>query len=122
MKLIKPIHAIICNPVLEDCSQVADTGIGGQPKTYINNAVQSIITIFFIFGLIYFIYHFILAAYKMIASQGDPKKYEEAQHALLYSIIGIGIIFSVFAILKLVGTIFGIQGLGDLSGISWPSL
>ena len=117
MNLIKPIYAIICNPVLTDC----ETKIQPDPKGYFSNAIQTIITVFFIFGLVYFVYHFILAGYKMIASQGDPKKYEESQHALLYSLIGIGIIFSVFALLKLVGTIFGITGLNGLE-IAWPSL
>ena len=116
MFLIKPIQAAITNPVLKNSES-----IGSNPTGYTNNALQSIITVFFIFGLIYFIYHFILGGYKMIASQGDPKKYEEAQHALLYSIIGIIIIFSVFALLKVVGSIFGINGLDTLT-ISWPSL
>jgi hypothetical protein len=115
MNLIKPIYAAITNPVL------TNQKINENPKSYVNSAIQTIISIFFIFGLVYFIYHFILAGYKMIASQGDPKKYEEAQHALLYSLIGIIIIFSVFALLKLVGTIFGITGLDGLT-ITWPSL
>lgn len=116
MFLIKPVQAIINNPVLKDSQS-----INSNPQNYTNSAFQVIISVFFIFGLIYFIYHFILAGYKMIASQGDPKKYEEAQHALLYSIIGIGIIFSIFVVLKLVGTIFGIQGLNNLQ-ITWPTL
>lgn len=115
MFLIKPIHAAITNPVL------INQKINENPKTYINSAIQAIFSIFFIFGLIYFVYHFILGGYKMISSQGDPKKYEEAQHALIYSLIGIIIIFSVFALLKVVGTIFGITGLDNLT-ITWPSL
>jgi hypothetical protein len=115
MFLIKPIHAAITNPVL------INQDINKNPKTYINSTLQAIISILFIFGLIYFVYHFILGGYKMISSQGDPKKYEEAQHALLYSLVGIIIIFSVFALLKVVGTIFGITGLDNLT-ITWPSL
>lgn len=116
MNLIKPVYAIIKNPLLDNSQD-----INTNPQRYVNSAIQTIISIFFIFGLVYFVYHFILAGYKMISSQGDPKKYEEAQHALLYSIIGIIIIFSVFALLKLVGTIFSITGLDGLK-ISWPSL
>jgi Type IV secretion system pilin len=115
MNIIKPVYAKITNPVL------VKQNIGDDPKAYINSALQTVISIFFIFGLIYFIYHFIISGYHMISSQGDPKKYEEAQHALLYSLLGIGIIFSVFAILKVVGTIFGIEGLGQLE-ITWPTL
>ena len=121
MNLIKQVYAIVCNPLLEDCTKVGSGGIGGEPQTYVNSALQTIISIFFIFGLIYFIYHFILAGYHMISSQGDPKKYEEAQHALLYSLIGVAIIFSIFAILKVIGTIFGIEGLDTLE-IKWPTI
>ncbi|HPT66139.1 MAG TPA: hypothetical protein PK257_02395 [Candidatus Woesebacteria bacterium] len=117
INLIKPVRAIVCNPVLTDC----ESKIQNNPKTYVNSIVQSLISVLFVFGVIYFVYHFILAGYKMISSQGDPKKYEEAQHALLYSIIGVVIIFSVLALLKLVGYIFGIEGLGNLE-ISWPTI
>jgi len=121
MNLIKQAHAIVCNPVLEDCKNISPDSIGNKPTVYINSVLQTIISIAFIFGIIYFIYHFILAGFHMISSQGDPKKYEEAQHSLLYSFMGIILIFSIFAILKIVGTVFGIQGLDTLT-ISWPSL
>ena len=57
----------------------------------------------------------------MISSQGDPKKFEEAQKSLIYSLLGLALIFIVFAILKLIGTVFGITGLEGLT-ITWPSL
>lgn len=106
----------ITNPVLKNSSNIS-----GNPTGYINGVLQTVISIFFIFGLIYFIYHIVLAGYKMISSQGDPKKYEEAQHSLIYAFIGIAIIFSIFALLKIVGHIFGITGLDNLT-IIWPSL
>ncbi|MFA7676057.1 MAG: hypothetical protein WCY28_01440 [Candidatus Shapirobacteria bacterium] len=115
MKLIKPVQAIVNNPVLKN------QNISNNSTGYMNSVIQSLISVLFIFGLIYFVYHFILAGYKMISSQGDPKKYEEAQHALLYSLIGIAIIFSVFALLRLIGNLFGIDDLGKLE-INWPSL
>lgn len=115
INLIKPVYAVVTNPVL------INQKINENPKNYVNGVVQSLISVLFIFGVIYFVYHFILAGYKMISSQGDPKKYEEAQHALLYSLIGIVIIFSVLALLKLVGYLFGINGLGKLE-ITWPTI
>ena len=116
MKLIKPVQAIIENPTLKN-----STVIQGDPQKYVNDVIQTLISILFIFGLIYFIVHFVLAGFHMISSQGDPKKYEEAQKALLYSLMGIAIIFSIFAILKVIGTIFGIDGLGQLK-VNFPSL
>jgi hypothetical protein len=115
MKLIKSVHAIVTNPVLNNQK------INDNPQGYFNSAIQSVISVFFIFGLVYFIYHLVLSGYHMISSQGDPKKFEEAQKSLLYAFLGIIIIFSIFAIVKLVGTIFGIEGLGQLK-ISWPTL
>jgi len=109
MSLIKPVQAVINNPVLNN------QGISNDSTGYMNSVIQSLISVLFIFGLIYFVYHFILAGYKMISSQGDPKKYEEAQHALLYSLVGVVIIFSVFALLRLLGNLFGITGLGTLA-------
>ncbi|MFA6184545.1 MAG: hypothetical protein WCT51_02605 [Candidatus Shapirobacteria bacterium] len=106
----------ITNPVLKNSSNISS-----NPTGYFNSAIQTMISLFFIFGLIYFIFHLVLAGYKMISSQGDPKKYEEAQHSLIYSLIGIAIVFSIFALLKIVGTIFGITGLESLT-ITWPSL
>lgn len=123
MFLIKPVQAIVCNPVIEkDCLTNGTSAIGSAPTVYANSVVQTVISLFFIAGIIYFLFHFILAAYHMIASRGDPKKYEEAMHALTYSLTGFVIILSVFAVLKLIGTIFGIGGLDGISGIVWPSL
>ena len=106
----------ITNPVLKNSSSISS-----NPTNYMNGVIQTVFSIFFIFGLIYFVYHIVLSGYKMISSQGDPKKYEEAQHSLIYAFIGIAIIFSIFALLKIVGHIFGITGLDSLT-IVWPSL
>jgi uncharacterized membrane protein (DUF373 family) len=106
----------IINPVIKDSASISS-----NPTNYISNVIQTIITILLIFGTIYFVYHMVLSGYKMISSQGDPKKYEEAQHSLLYALLGIAIVFSIFALLKIAGTIFGITGLENLT-IIWPSL
>jgi len=116
ISLIKPAYAIINNPAIKN-----STGISSNPGSYVNTIVQSIITIFFIVGLFYFLWHFIMSAYHMISSQGDPEKWKTAQKSILYSLIGILVVFSIFAILKFVGTILGIQGLNNLR-LTWPSL
>jgi len=117
MQLIKPLYAI-CNPLLgNDCETKK---IATDPKTYVNGALQAVITLFFIVGIIYFIWHVVMSAYHMISSNGDPKKYEEAQKSILYAFVGIFTVFSIFAILKFVGTIFGITSLAGLKLI-WPT-
>jgi len=115
MKLIKPILADITNPVLNQNVTQSSSG------TYVNSIIQTFITLLIIVGILYFVINFILAGYHMISSQGDPKKFEEAQKSLTYSILGITLIFIIFAIIKIIGSVFGITGLENLK-ITWPSL
>lgn len=119
MKLIQPIYAAITNPLLGEANDTINQEGGGE--TYVNNSIQAIITVFLIVAVIYFIWHFVMAAYHMISSNGDPKKWEEAQKSILYSLVGIILAFSVFGLLRFAGSLFGITALEDLS-ITWPSL
>ncbi|MEK7527982.1 MAG: hypothetical protein AAB574_03120 [Patescibacteria group bacterium] len=110
-----PARAVICNPLLKDCTSSTD------PAKYINNVIQVIISLLFIVAILYFLWHLIFAGYHLIATDGDPKKLETAKNELTNSIVGIFAIFSVFAIIKFVGIVLGIQGLENLT-ITWPSL
>lgn len=116
IKLIKPVLAQITNPVLENSKNIST-----DPENYVNTVIQAIINIFLIVGVVYFVWHLVMSAYRVIASNGDPKKYEEAQKGIINSFVGIFICFSIFGILKFVGTVFGITGLEDLT-LTWPSL
>ena len=115
-KIIPPIFAQINNPVLPDSNSIVS-----NPSNYVNNAIQSIISIFFIVAVLYFIWHFIMYAYHMIASQGNPDKWKQAQSSILYAFIGLILVFAIFAILKFVGVVFGIPNLQNLQ-LVWPSL
>lgn len=108
--IVKPAHAVINNPLLRDSQQQVNA-----PVSFFNNVLQTIITIFLFVGVLYFLWHFIMNAYHMISSAGDAKKFEEARNGLTYSLLGIIIAFSVFAILKFIGTVFGIGGLDTLN-------
>ena len=114
MKLIKPIHATIVNPLLPDTKHVTD------PQFYFNNVIQAIFTVFFIVAVLYFIWHVIMAGYRLMDARGDTKKLEDSQTDLTNAFIGITIIFSIFALLKVLGTVFGLEGLQELK-IPWPN-
>lgn len=115
MNLIKPVFAAIENPVLKTkVTQATST-------SYVNSVIQTFITLLIIVGVLYFVINFILAAFHMISAQGDPKKFEEAQKSIIYSLLGITLVFIIFAILKLIGHVFGISGLESLQ-LTWPSL
>jgi hypothetical protein len=115
MSLVTPVYAQICNSALSDCTSSTN------PKLYINNVIQGVFSIFFIVGVIYFIWHFVFAGYHLIATEGDPKKFETAKNELMYAFVGLIAIFSVFAILRLIGTVTGIAGLQGLR-IAWPTI
>lgn len=115
MKLTKPIFAIK-NPLLQNSDDIAS-----NPKIYTNSVIQTIITIFIMVGVIYFIWHVVMSAYHMISSQGDPKKWEEAQKSLTYAIVGIVVVLSIFIILRFIGIVFGIPSLDTLE-LTWPQL
>jgi hypothetical protein len=113
--LVTPVYAVICNPVLNNC--VSST----NPTQYTNSVLSAVVSLFFIVGIIYFFWHLIFAGYHLIGSDGDPKKFETAKNEITYSVLGLIVIFSIFAIMKFVGTVLGIQGLESLS-IKWPTL
>lgn len=74
-----------------------------------------------VIGFLAFLIFFILGGLKWITSQGDKNKIEEAQKQLTYAFIGLTIVFSIFAITKIIGKIMGIEGLENLQ-ISLPTL
>lgn len=113
--IVKPVYAAICNKLIDaDCSGTQTS----NPQAYSNKIVQAVIDIFLIVGVVYFIWHFLMAGYHFMSSRGDAKKLEEAKNEITFSFVGIFIVFSLFAVLKFVGAVFGI----DITNISWPSL
>ena len=112
-----PVQAIITNPVLNNPETPSR-----NPTVYFNNVLGAVFTIFFIVGVIYFIWHIVFAGYHLISSEGDPKRWESSKYEIAYAAVGLFTVFSIFAILKLVGTVFGITGLESLTAIPWPSI
>ena len=115
INLVKPVYAVICNPVLKDCTSSTD------PEGYTNNVLRGVISILLLVTIIYFMWHVIFAGYHLIATDGDQKKLATAKAELTNSIVGIIAIFCIFAIIRFVGTVLGIQGLENLN-LTWPTL
>ena len=111
-----PAYAIISNPVINNGAAQATA-----PEAYFNSVLQAVIAIFFIVAVIYFIWHIVFAGYHLIASEGDPKRWEAAKNEIIYAFVGLFAVFSIFAIVKFIGTVLGITGLSNLT-ITWPSL
>jgi hypothetical protein len=116
MSLIKPVYAQICNKALDPtCSG------NTNPQAFFGNLLQTGFSLLFIAAVILFLIFFFLGAFHFITSEGDAKKIESGRTSITYAFVGLILIFSIFAILKLIGIVTGIQGLETLS-IPWPTL
>ena len=49
----------------------------------------------------------IVGGLRYVISRGDPKNVTEAKNLLLYAVIGLGVAFAAYAIVKYVGTALG---------------
>lgn len=115
MPLIKPAFAITNPIVTNSATHLAD------PESFFSNAIQAVLTFFLIVGVIYFMWHIVFATYHFMSTQGDKGKYESAKTELTQAVMGLFILFSIFALLRLVGELFGISGLDTLQLI-WPTI
>lgn len=106
----------ICNPILNDACYSAIA-----PEDYTNNVLSAVFSLFFIVGILYFMWNMLFNAYHLISAEGDPKAYQTAKDGMTHGAMGIAVVFSVFALVKLVGWIFGITDLEGLT-ITWPHL
>jgi hypothetical protein len=113
---VNSAHAVISNPVISNGQNQATA-----PQDYFNSVFSAVISIFFLVGIIYYIWHIVFAGYHLIASEGDPKKWDTSKNELIYATVGLFIVFSIFAILKFVGIVLGITGLESLQ-IAWPTI
>ena len=96
------------NPVLEPSIRNL------KGVAFFNRALPFFIHWLILIGFFTFLIYFILGGLKFITSKGDKTKIEEAQQQLTNGFIGMIIVFSVFAVIKLLGSVLGISGLQDL--------
>ncbi|MBU1088421.1 hypothetical protein KKA02_00885 [Patescibacteria group bacterium] len=114
--LLSPVSAQITNPLLPNAN--ADIA---NPQAFMSRFLQTVTNIFMIVGVVYFLWHISMASYHFMATEGDKSKWENAKNEITHGAVGIAILFSVFALLKVIGIVFGIQSLQDLR-LSLPSL
>lgn len=106
----------IDNPIITDSQKWSS-----DPTGFVDNVVSSLVSLFIIIAILYFFANILHAGYLYILSKGDKNKVQEVNEKASYSFIGIVVVFSVFALLKLIGFLFGIKGLETLQ-LTWPTL
>ena len=118
MNFTKPVLAQINNPIIDPA---INSQMQSNPQAYTNNLVQTIISLLMLVAVIFFFVQFITSGFEFISSEGDPEKIKKGRKKLTYAFMGLFIVFAIFAVLKLIGTIFGITGLDTLQ-LTIPSL
>ena len=101
--LIAPVYADgIVNPALPSLGS-------GEGVEIMGRLISTIITVLFVGGVLASFMYLIIGAYRWISAKGDKNYLQEARETVMQAIIGLGILFTIFAILSLVGDIFGIN-------------
>jgi len=102
----------IYNPALP--KSLSDT----SGPTFLQNVLQLGIRLFFVAGAIVFFFMLLIGGIKWISAGGDKARLESAQKQITHALVGLAILLSTFAIIKLVGYLFGI----DLLKFTLPTL
>ena len=93
----------ITNPAL-DPSIRSLTGEG-----FLQNLLPRLIGVAFIIGAVVFLFVMIIGAIQWMTSGGDKAAIEMARGKIINALVGIFILFSLFAVFTLVGEFFGIN-------------
>lgn len=71
-----------------------------------SNLIGVVIGWMFTVGLILFIFFFLISAIKWISSQGDKNAIESSRQGIMQALIGVVVLLSLFAFLKLIESVF----------------
>jgi hypothetical protein len=86
----------------------------GSGIDIISTLLRNALAIALIVGTLVFFAFLIFGAIQWITAGGDKAKTESASKKITTAIVGLVILFSVFAIMKLIGSFFGISALQSL--------
>jgi hypothetical protein len=87
-------------------------GPGLQGKTgisFFQSFVPSLVGMGFVIGVLFFFFYMMIGAIQWISSGGDKAGVEGARGKITAAIIGIVILFALFALLKIIEDFFGID-------------
>ena len=92
----------ISNPLLSKIS-----GLSGVQ--FFQKLISLALNLLFIGGAIIFVFVFLVGGIRWITAVGDKAGVESAQKMVTNALIGLAILFSVFAIISLIKLLFGID-------------
>jgi hypothetical protein len=96
---------------------IGSTFLGNTTNFQSLGDVGSLVSLFlkisFVLAGLILLFYFILGGIGMIGSAGknDPKAAESAKQTITSAVIGFVVVFTAYWIVKLIGTLFGIQNI-----------
>lgn len=95
----------ITNPITPNLSPATET----QGLYFLGNFIIKLINIGIIIAAVVFFFIFLVGGIRWITSSGDKVQIEAARNTIMNALIGLVLVLSLFAILKLIGTLFGVN-------------
>lgn len=106
-------QAPISNPALGPSLQ------GKTGNTFFQSLIPSAVGLAFVIGTLVFLFVMLIGAIQWITSGGDKAAIENARGKIVNAIVGIILLFAVFALLRVIQTFFHINILTlDIVGLS----
>ena len=96
----------ISNPIF---GQSLTDLLNAGPFAFFQKLIPAIIGLGFVIGVIVFVFMMIIGAIQWISSGGDKASVEAAKSRVMNAIIGLIVLFVVFALIKLIETFFVIN-------------
>jgi len=94
--------------------QGTPTEVGGPPEIPTGglsgagaDIIQLIINLLFVFGIVVALISVIYSGIQWIISTGEKQKLQNARNRLIYSIVGLVVIFAAFLIINFIFTLIG---------------
>jgi TRAP-type C4-dicarboxylate transport system permease small subunit len=115
----KTLYAFAFAPVLaQDINISAEGNFSALENLTPASLVSGAISLVLLIVALVFFFMLIWGGLRWVMSQGDQKNVETARNQITNALIGLAIVFAAFAIMKLIGAVFGI----DLFNFEIPSL
>lgn len=109
--LVAPIYAADTITLTNDSS---NNSFQNLEKLTVGGIISGAISLVLIVVALVFFFILVFGGLKWVTSGGDEKKVGEARSQITNALIGLAIVFAAWAIMKLIGTVFGIDILGNL--------
>lgn len=100
----------ITNPALTNGSVAA-----GQGASSVGKIISAVIGVFFLFGVIMGFLHLVFGSFQWITAGGDKTKLENARNRIVEALIGLVVLSSIWAIMKVVAFVLNLGPFPELN-------